>query len=240
MSDPLAAVRRDFDEIARVLEATGSADTLQPSERALLSYLPRDCGDVLEFGCGHGALTRQVARRARSVVALDLSPEMIRLARVRSSGHSNIDYRVADITQTHLPVAAFDVVISVAAVHHVPLTETVERLAAAVRPGGWLLIQDLVARRGLRRLPVNALAWLVRRLRATQGPHGNTHAGEVANIYREHGRGEHYLTPAEAARIYAALLPHSRVIHHLEWRYTAIWHRDAQASSLFAANHCGG
>ena len=227
MSDPLTTVRSDFDRIARTLEVAGKTDNLQPPERALLSWLPLTCGHVLEVGCGHGALTRHVSQRADSVVALDLSPEMIRVARARSTGQTNIEYRVADITTSELPEAAFDVVISVAAMHHVPLAETVRRLASAVRPGGSLLIQDLVTRRGLRHLPVNTMAWLARQLRWMQGGGCDAHAASTAAVYREHGRDERYLSPAEAVRVYRDLLVGSRVVHHLEWRYTMIWRRHA-------------
>ena len=227
MTDSSAAVRRDFDRIAGALEAAGAGDALQPYERALLSYLPARCGRVLEVGCGHGVLTRQVARRAEQVLALDLSPEMVRVARARSAEAPNIEYRVADVTTTALPEAAFDVVLSVATLHHVPLAEVVPRLAAAVRPGGWLLIQDVATRRGLRHLPVNALAWLVRRLRGGHGAVRGADARTIAALYREHGADERYLTPAEAERAYRELLPGARVVHHLEWRYTAVWRRPA-------------
>lgn len=224
MTDP-ATLQREFDEVARALEAGGRADTLQPPERALLGYLPASCGDVLEVGCGDGAITRQVAQRARSVLAVDLSPEMIRLARSRSARQPDIEYRVSDITTMELPVAAFDMIVSVAALHHMPLAPTVRRLAAAVRPGGLLLIQDLLTRRGLRHVPTNAVAWLARRVRGAHSCNVNASAGTIAALYREHGRGESYLTPAEAMRVYSELLPGSRVVHHLEWRYTAIWQR---------------
>ena len=228
MSVSRATVRREFDAIARALEGGGLADRLQPCEHALLAYLPPDCGHVLEVGCGHGALTRRVARRARSVLALDLSPEMIRIARAHSAEQSNIDYRVADVTATDLPASTFDVVLSVATVHHVPLAPTVARLAAAVRPGGLLLIQDLVTRPGVRHLPTNALAWLARRARAARGGRQSAaHHALVAALYREHGRGERYLTPAGAVRVYRELLPGARVRHHLEWRYTLVWRREA-------------
>jgi SAM-dependent methyltransferase len=204
-------------------------DRLPAYERALLGFMPSSCGHVLEVGCGDGALTRQVARRARSVLALDLSPEMVRVARARSAGHGNIDFRVADVTATELPRRAFDVVFSVATLHHVPLEPTVARLADAVRAGGVLAIQDLVRRPGLRYLPVNAAAWLARCLPGVRGPRHGRDGGTLAALYRAHGRGESYVTPAEAERIYARLLPGARVVHHLHWRYTVVWRRGADA-----------
>ncbi|MFL5542307.1 MAG: hypothetical protein ACJ8J0_25190, partial [Longimicrobiaceae bacterium] len=70
MSKPGAEVRADFDRIARAIEDAGKEDELRPFERALLGLLPARCGRVLEVGCGHGALTRRVAARAESVLAL--------------------------------------------------------------------------------------------------------------------------------------------------------------------------
>lgn len=218
---PSRAIRRDFDRIALALETTRVGDALEPYERALLERLPAMAGHVLDVGCGDGALTRHVARRADSVLAIDISPAMIRVARERSAEHPNIEYRIADITTTELPDATFDVVMSVAALHHVPLAETVARLAAAVRPGGLLVVQDLVERNGVQHFPANAMAWLARRLRGGRGARHDA----VDALYERHGRGERYLTPAEAARRWAALLPGCRVVRHLEWRYTAIWRR---------------
>jgi 2-polyprenyl-3-methyl-5-hydroxy-6-metoxy-1,4-benzoquinol methylase len=218
MNEARAGVRRDFDRIARAIEAAGLPDALRRFERALLARLPARCGRVLEVGCGHGALTRRVAARADSVLALDLSPEMVRVARARSAAWPNMEYRVADFAAAELAAGGFDVVLSAATVHHLPLAPTVRRLADAVRPGGRLVIQDLVARPGIRFVPVNALAFALRLL-AGRG------RGQLAALYAEHGRGERYLRPDEAVRVYRELLPGARVVHHLEWRYTMVWER---------------
>jgi SAM-dependent methyltransferase len=221
MSKPGAEVQADFDRIARAIEDAGREDELRPFERALLGFLPARCGRVLEVGCGHGALTRRVAARAESVLALDLSPEMVRVARARSAAWPNVEYCVADVAETELPDAAFDVVLSAATLHHLPLAPTVRRLAGCVRPGGRLVIQDVVTRPGLRHLPANALGFAVRLLS------GRRRATPLAALYDEHGRGERYLRPDEAVRSYRELLPGARVVHHLEWRYTMVWERPA-------------
>jgi 2-polyprenyl-3-methyl-5-hydroxy-6-metoxy-1,4-benzoquinol methylase len=218
-------VRRDFDRIARAIDAARAPDRLRPFERALLARLPSRCERVLEVGCGHGALTRQLARRAHAVLALDLSPEMIRVARERSAGCANVEYRIADVAEVELPSARFDVVLCVATLHHLPLRPTVRRLADAVRPGGRLLIQDLVARPGVRYLPVNLVAAALQLL-AGRGPFSPRSA--LASLYAEHGRGERYLRPDEAAQAFGELLPGSRLHHHLEWRYTLVWDRPGE------------
>jgi len=222
MADPADATRRDFDAIALALEGARADDRLRPFERALLSYLPAWCGRVHEVGCGHGAITRHVAPRAESVLALDLSPEMVRVARKLSAGHASIDYRVADVTTADLPEAAFDVVFSATALHHVPLEPTLRRLVHSLRPGGWLAIQDLVTRREMRYLPLNALAFAVQRGGRLLGIRPRDRL--LARLYERHSAGEVYLRPREVAPAYHAL-PGARVVHHLEWRYTVVWRR---------------
>jgi 2-polyprenyl-3-methyl-5-hydroxy-6-metoxy-1,4-benzoquinol methylase len=226
MNESRADVRRDFDRIARAIEAARLPDELRPFERALLRRLPARCGRVLEVGCGHGALTRQVAARADSVLALDLSPEMIRVARTRSAAWPNVEYRVADFAEAELPAGGFDVVLSIATLHHLPLAPTVRRLADAVRPGGRLVIQDLVTRPGIRSIPVNALALALRLLTGRGGR--PLRSSPLAALYAEHGQGERYLRPDEAERAYRELLPGARVVHHLDWRYTVVWERPTE------------
>jgi hypothetical protein len=97
----------------------------------------------------------------------------------------------------------------------------VRRLAGWVRPGGRLVIQDVVTRPGLRHLPANAFGFAVRLLS------GRRRATPLAALYDAHGRGERYLRPREAVRVYRELLPGARVVHHLEWRYTMVWDRPA-------------
>ena len=160
------------------------------------------------------------------MLALDLSPEMVRVARARSAAWPNVEYRVADVAEAELPAAAFDVVLSAATLHHLPLEPTVLRLADAVRPGGRLVVQDLVTRPGLRFIPVNALAVGLRLL--TGRTRWSLRHSPVEALYAEHGRGERYLRLDEARRVYSALLPGARVAHHLEWRYTMVWERPAK------------
>ena len=220
-------VREDFDEIARALERL-DADVLEPYEEALLDLVPARGAHVLEVGCGHGALARRLARRAATVTGIDVSPEMIRVARARSGAHPNVQFHVADVTTMPLPAEQYDVVISAATLHHLPFEPTVRRLAAALRPGGRLIVQDLVDRSHWSYAAVNALGLSVRLLRRIgkilfRQPRGRHGQREVAALYAAHGRGERYLTPRDAAAAFSRVLPGTRVTHHLEWRYTAVW-----------------
>jgi SAM-dependent methyltransferase len=209
-------VQADFDVIARAEEALGAREG--PYVRWLAGHLPARIGEALEIGCGTGELTRLLAARASHVLALDLSPEMVRVARERSAGFANIDYRVADVTEWEYPRARFDCVASAATLHHLPLEPTVTAMRGALRPGGWLLVLDILTRPGPRHLPRNAAAALVSRL----GRHGGSR--QLRAAYRDHGQGETYLRPDELSR-FEPLLPGARVREHLLWRYSVVWRK---------------
>jgi len=63
---------------------------------------------VLEIACGTGYWTRRIAPRASSVVACDLSPEVLALARARQAETFPVQFRNADAFALHGVSGAFD------------------------------------------------------------------------------------------------------------------------------------
>ena len=217
----LEAVRAEFDEIARLSPAAGRPD---PLVAALLRHLPDPCGEVLEIGCGTGQATRMLAARARRVVAWDLSPRMIEVARARSAGVENIEYHAGDALRYDYPAARFDAVVSIATLHHLPLEPMVAEFRRTLRPGGVLLLLDLVDRGHPAYLPLNLAAGLSAVL-SRLGEQG--HSSELRRAYRQHGAHDRYLRPREAREVFGRLLPGSRFRHHLRWRYSVVWTKPA-------------
>ncbi|HEX6751031.1 MAG TPA: class I SAM-dependent methyltransferase [Longimicrobium sp.] len=217
MEKPTAQVRADFDGIARLEEAHGAREG--PYVRWLADQLRDDVGEALEIGCGTGELTRLLAARASYVLAIDLSPEMIRVARERSPSFPNVEYRVADVTAWEMPRGRFDCVASVATLHHLPFEPAVTAMRDALRPGGWLLILDILTRPGLRHLPRNAAAAIASRLRMRRGSRA------LRAAYDAHGRGETYLRPDELRARFEPLLPGAEIREHLLWRYSVVWRK---------------
>ena len=85
--------------------------------RALVDEL-RPEGDVLEIACGPGVFTRELARHARSVTAVDASSEM--LARSRAEvAHEHVHYVEADIFEWR-PDRSYDLVFFAFWLSHVP------------------------------------------------------------------------------------------------------------------------
>jgi 2-polyprenyl-3-methyl-5-hydroxy-6-metoxy-1,4-benzoquinol methylase len=222
-------VIRDFDAIASALDRAPARDVLSPAEGALLRHVPPTARRALDVGCGDGKLSRMLARRGLHVRGIDLSPRMIELARARTPDGLDVEYHVSDI-MSEVTDGQYDVVISVNVVHHLPLEQIVPRLARAVAPGGVLLIQDVVTRRGMSHFAINVIAAIRSRVRRILGRSQATR--EVVAAYERHGAGETYLSPSEVAPAYAPLLPGARIEHHLEWRYSVVWTRPHPAGEV--------
>lgn len=99
--------------------------------------------NVLEFGCGTGLLSRELARRLhiRTLVANDLVEECgdriaVAVNRVRGAAYS---FHAGDIERIDLPAEAFDLVASNAVFHWLnDPAGLLERLAGALLTGGLL------------------------------------------------------------------------------------------------------
>ena len=80
MKDLISGIREDFDRIALLPEVRWGHNSHYHD--FLLKHIPLHCGNALEIGCGTGKFARLLAERSDHVLALDLSPNMIRIARV--------------------------------------------------------------------------------------------------------------------------------------------------------------
>lgn len=104
--------------------------------RLLLRQLPPRSRRVLDVGCGAGAFAARLAQRCERVDAVDRSAEMIGAAKRRTPG--NVRCVLADVLADPLPGRDYDAILSISALHHMPLPESLPVLAAALRPGGVL------------------------------------------------------------------------------------------------------
>jgi len=109
----------------------------------------RPSARVLEVGCGTGAMTRALARRADfsgTAVAVDQSPAFIEAARKFATDEGlagRIEFVVGDAHKLDLPAAGFDAVFAHTLISHVtePLT-VLREMARVARPGGIVAICD--------------------------------------------------------------------------------------------------
>ncbi len=104
----------------------------------LLAWLPEDLhgARILDAGCGTGALALEAARRGAEVVAIDLSPSLVEVARQRVAeleshyegvgGRGHIDWRSGDMLDPAL--GRFDHVVAMDSLIHYDEADMVRAL----------------------------------------------------------------------------------------------------------------
>lgn len=217
--------QQDFDRIA--LLSTGVWDHSGDYSGFLLREVPGNCREALDIGCGTGTFTRLLARRSNRVRAIDLSPEMIRIARARSEQIPNVDFQVADVMALPLPARHFDCIVSIATLHHLPLAEMLARMKAALKNDGVLLVLDLFAPEGPMDAIRNTIAMPVsvgkRFLRTGRLKPPRA----VRKAWADHGRHDSYSTLTQVREICTEVLPGAKIRKHLLWRYSIVWKKIA-------------
>ncbi|HKR00609.1 MAG TPA: class I SAM-dependent methyltransferase [Pyrinomonadaceae bacterium] len=216
-------VREDFNRIASL--TAREADAREVYANYLLRHFPASCDRALEIGCGFGSMARTIARRAKSVTALDLSPQMIAVARERSTDYPNLNFVLGDFLELDLPAEGYDLIVTLATLHHLPAGVALAKMKALLKPGGVLVLHDMMETDGLVdyafnaiRLPLSVAVRLWQRGRFLP-------RREVRRAWAEHGRHESYLTPKGVQRLRDEHLPGGRVFRHLLWRYTIVWRK---------------
>jgi SAM-dependent methyltransferase len=217
-------IQTDFDRIALLEQPTWNHNSHYHS--FLLKQLPTHCTNILEIGCGTGTFSRLLAQRSNRVIAIDLSPKMIEVAKRQCECYANIDFQVADILQWEFPVDHFDAIASIATFHHLPLESLLPSLKTTLKLGGKLLVLDLleheIVRDSLSDVIAVPLSWIFqvfrnKRIRPTL---------EAVEAWREHGRTDKYLTQSQAQQIYTKVLTGAIVRKHLFWRYSVLWEKE--------------
>ena len=142
----------------------------------------------------------------------------------------NVTCILADVLQEPLPDARYDAIVSISALHHMPVEAVLPRLAGALRPGGVLAAAALPRRDLLHELPAEVTAVIGHRL-----------LGAAFAILRASGRGRWYakelnhiimpvvldpsLTTRQVQQQVSALLPGAQVRRLVFWRYFLLWRK---------------
>jgi SAM-dependent methyltransferase len=220
----LDSIRSDFDRIALLADESWNHNTHY--HEYLLGQLPKRCGPVLEIGCGAGNFSRLLAQRAEKVLAIDLSPQMVRIARERSGLYPNIDYVAGDVMAHPFADTQFDCIATLTTLHHLPTEIILRKIRAALKPGGVFVCLDLYQRSDPTDLLFDVIAYpanLFLRLIKTGRPRPPR---AVCEAYAEHGRTDRYLTLPQVERMCADTLPGAVVSRHLFWRYSIVWKKE--------------
>lgn len=148
MSDSIReSVKQQFG--ANAAQYVSSAIHARGGDLALLPDLAGLTGqeEVLDIATATGNTAFALAPHARRVVGVDLTPEMLAVAREQAAarGIANVLFQEADAERLPFPDGSFDVVVCRIAAHHFPDVAAFCRESARVlRAGGRLVVIDNV------------------------------------------------------------------------------------------------
>lgn len=101
---------------------------------------------VLDVGCGGGLLSEALARTGAKVTAIDLAPELVKVAKLhRLESGVGVDYRLQSVESLAAEVpGSFDAITCMEMLEHVPdPASVIGACAALLKPGGRLFLSTL-------------------------------------------------------------------------------------------------
>ena len=140
-----------FDDLAqRWWDPRGPQKALHALNPARLGYVAervqlRDAA-VLDVGCGGGLLSEALAQAGAKVTAIDLAPNLLKVARLHGlESGIKVDYREMPVeTLAEQAPASFDAITCMEMLEHVPEPASIiDACAKLLKPGGRLFLSTL-------------------------------------------------------------------------------------------------
>ncbi len=148
MKDKIKDVRNFYDqETDRYLGDRYSGETCEHLSYLIRKRIVLDClkdsrGRVLDVGCGPAILTRELNQMGLWTCSVDLSLEMLKMARSLAGIDHQVFWCNSQIEQLPFSDDSFDNVISIGVLAYATDTsKAVRELARVLRPGGVLVLQ---------------------------------------------------------------------------------------------------
>ncbi|MBV8226892.1 MAG: metalloregulator ArsR/SmtB family transcription factor [Verrucomicrobia bacterium] len=104
--------------------------------------------DVADLGAGEGTLSQILAKRARKVIAVDISERMVEVGTqlAKDHGFTNLEYRLGDLEDPPIADDSIDLAVFSQALHHAHSPQKAVAAARRIlRTGGRVVILDLLA-----------------------------------------------------------------------------------------------
>ena len=138
----------NFDRIATEYDESLPAHVIEHYLAKRVAFVTAECprseySRVLDVGCGTGVLAGRLAARGYEVTGLDPSEGMLEVLR---SEHFDVTAIRGSGDELPFEDACFDVVVTVAALHHIAdadaVRATLAEMARVTRPGGRIVVWD--------------------------------------------------------------------------------------------------
>ncbi len=103
---------------------------------------------ICDFGCGSGEMACRLGLLGYRVTGIDVSPDLIELARERArmeGVEDLVQFTIADAAAAPVTDGTFDAVLAMSVVHHMPANDALNALDRLLRPGGHIAFLEPVA-----------------------------------------------------------------------------------------------
>lgn len=131
---------RFWDRMSAGYDAqAGKYDKAYAATIALTRQYLKPTDAVLDFACGTGLTTVQLADAVASIHAIDISPKMIEQTRVKctAKGVSNVTFSVTTLFDDALPESSYDAVLAFNILHGLPdAPQHCARIHRLLKPDG--------------------------------------------------------------------------------------------------------
>ncbi len=124
------------------LDAVGAPESTDLA--VLLELLDPDGRDIVDVGCGGGALVRALAERGARAVGIETSNAQLEQARAQTAG-PGVSYAVGRAEELPIAADSVDAVVFMRSLHHVPPRghgAALSEAARVLRPGGVLYVAE--------------------------------------------------------------------------------------------------
>jgi ubiquinone/menaquinone biosynthesis C-methylase UbiE len=150
MPDQMTIYQQHAAEYEQLTSHEDYQHKLYPALSAIRSF---DRADVVEWGAGTGRVTALIAPHARSIIACDLNPHMLDVARSKLQQHARLRWQTVAAEHRHMPLPDRCADIALAGwtlgyftPKYYPdtwqqlIAQAVEQMRRVLRPGGTLII----------------------------------------------------------------------------------------------------
>ena len=134
-----------YDHVAELYDAAFVDIRVRKDEwKWLNEHLPDGKIDMLDIGCGNGALLNALASRIETGVGVDESTGIIERAKLKNSEISNLKFEIIKGPVLPFPDNSFEVVTSLMSFRYLDWDPLLAEIKRVTKPGGKFLIIDMV------------------------------------------------------------------------------------------------
>jgi ubiquinone/menaquinone biosynthesis C-methylase UbiE len=96
---------------------------------------------VLEIGCGTGYFTREIVKTKAFVTAIDISPELLNLAK-EAIKEANVIFVLENAYEMSFESNSFDSIVGSSVLHHLEIEKAISEMFRVLKPGGSIFFTE--------------------------------------------------------------------------------------------------